>query len=347
MPIRVPPPSEQQELPAGQYLPWFLPYFPALLETAPPGGGGGEEPEPPVVQPPVRDPRRLWLEAGAAVWRPGVNAIILPGATGLNLPPRSLVTAATPGVVGTTLQEVRVGQREVFLPVHLSSDVSPVSFLESLADFESVVVPAGVVKLVASSHRGERELSVVYSDGLEGDEGRDASGSLWCRLGLKFVAPDPWWRDRTDQVVEFKVAEPSAPLIGPVGGTDAPWPGMLASSVVIGQGMEVTVRSAIDVFPTLELTGPMDSFTGSMDTGWSVQVPGGVPEGKTLRIVTDPRVRSIRLDGELAAGLVARGSQLRPFSPGVNTLNVLAPGASSDTKLRLSWRGGWRTAWGT
>jgi hypothetical protein len=345
MPIRVPVSGEQSAV--GQYLPWYLAYYPepGIVPNEPTGPVDPTDPDPPHQQ--VRDPRRLWLEAGTAVWRPGVNALILKGATGLNMPPRELVTAASPGVVGTTLQEVKVGQREVFLPVHLSSDKDPVDFLDALADFESVAVPAGTLQLVASSHKGERQLGVVYSDGLAGDEGQDASGSMWCRIGLKFIAPDPWWRDREESAAEFAVAPPAAPLVGKVGATDALWPGMLASSTVIGQGMEIRVASAIEVYPTLELTGPMTSFAGSMDTGWSVSVPGGVPAGKTLRIVTDPRARSIRLDGELAAGRVARGSQLQPFSPGVNLLNVLAPGADERTKLRLSWRGGWRTAWGS
>jgi hypothetical protein len=156
------------------------------------------------------------------------------------------------------------------------------------------------------------------------------------------------------------MAPAESPFLGAVGGTDAPFPGMLSSGAVIGAGMNVVVESDVPVYPNLTLVGPMDSFTGSLSpvvvnldgttttlTGstWSVSIPPGVPTGQTFSMVTDPRARSIRLNGALAAGRVALGSTLRPFYPGQNVLSVTAPGGNDDTKIFLSWRELYRSLW--
>jgi hypothetical protein len=70
-----------------------------------------------------------------------------------------------------------------------------------------------------------------------------------------------------------------------------------------------------------------------------------VAAGSTLRIVTSPRRKSVRLNGAPAAGLVARGSVLQPFTIGPNLLSVTAPGATDVTSLRLVWRGMYRSLW--
>lgn len=280
------------------------------------------------------------------------------GATGLDLPPVAVVASGAPGVDGSVLRDRHVRQREVFLPIHLASDVDSDTYLNERARFERIVAPrSGDVKLVVSSHLGERELTVVCTGGLEGDESQSSAGSTWGRIGLELLAADPYFYAREDTVAEYTVGDIAPPFVGAVGGSDAPWPGALAASVVLGVGMSITVNSSVEVWPTLDLVGPMDSFTGSMDTGWSVTVPQGVPAGRVLRIVTDPRRFSIRLgslngagdfvDGQLAAGRVALGSRLVAFQPGVNLLNITAPGANENTRLRLRWRGRHRTAWGS
>lgn len=283
--------------------------------------------------------RKIPLDGSTGWWR-------LPGTAGLDMPAFDVVTAAAPGVHGSVLQDVRVQQRAVQVPVFTTSSAGRIDHLEMLDAIRSLVDPlVGEFLLVGSGPRGSRELRVVYTGGLEGSDGRDEFGLYWRKLGLTAVACDPFAYDRAERLVEFETAASGAPLIGVVGGTDALWPGALSSSVVIGEGMEITVASEVPVYPTLELVGPMTSFVGTMSTGWSVDVPLGVAAGSTLRIVTDPRSRSIRLNDALAAGSVARGSALRPFYPGVNVLDVVAPGGTDATRIRLSWREAHRSLW--
>lgn len=301
---------------------------------------------------------RVPLDGSLGWWR-------MDGATGLEMPPVEVVTGSVPGVPGSQLYDVRVQQRPVFVPIY-AEGVSHVAHLDMMDTLRQLVDPmTGTFRMVAVTERTEREMTVVYSEGLEGANGRTTQGLAWRKFGITAIACDPWAYDRADRLVEFEYVAPgAAPFIGAVGGTDAIWPTALASSAVIGLGMQVLVTSEVPVYPVLELVGPMDSFTGSLSPvlpglpEWSVEIPGGVPAGSTLRLVTDPRSRSFRLGAGdpatdpgwagtavLAAGSVSLGSSLRPFFPGLNVLDVVAPGGTSATRIRLSWREAHRSLW--
>lgn len=282
--------------------------------------------------------------------------IRMPGSTGLEMAPVEIIASPTPGVAGSTLEDVRVQARPVFLPIYCRSATGQRSHLQMLDQLRSLVNPLGnrTFKIVGSSVRGVRELVVTYESGLEGSDGADERGLSWCKVGLKLTAHSPFAQAREPRTIAFHTATSTpTPFLGAAGGSDAPFPTrMLSSTTIIGEGMEVLVDSEVPVYPTLELVGAMDSFSGNLsptvirpdgtvttitDQAWSVNVPLGVPGGSTLRLVTDPRSRSIRLDGNLAAGRVARGSALRPFYPGTNVLDVAAPGSTSGTRILLSW----------
>ena len=307
----------------------------------------------PVEPPRPADPRKVWLQTTTDThprWIESYDAFIMPGWKGHGMPPVELVTEEGPGIAGSWLSEVRVRPREVFLPIFLSGR-DTYSYMDARTAFEQIVSPLqdestlGNLMLCTQTHRGRRDLRCVYVDGMEGEEGGDTAGGTWATFGIRLLAVDPFWRDPHDLQLRFDVQDTSTPFLGVQGGTDAPWPTFMTSSTVLGQGMRIPIRSEVPVWPSLDLTGPMDSFVGSMDTGWQVEVPGGVPAGSTLTIVTDPRRKSIRLDGALAAGYVAIDSVFKPFPPGTNVLDVTAPGGTSATQLRLYWRGGYRSAW--
>ena len=297
------------------------------------------------------DPRRIWLEADGMEWRPSIEGIILPGATGMGLPPVEVISEPVPGVAGSTLVEVRVGEREVYLPIYLATEGTPEDFIDAKTEFEDMLWPLGraapTLRIVAQDHTGIRELPVTYVEGLTGDEGRTAAGARWATVGLRFRAVNPYWQARQDTPFEAGVAGPKDPFLGAHGAPNtAPWPRRLAGSTVLGMGMVVNVRSAVPVYPTAELTGPMNSFEASADTGWHIRVPDPIPAGQTLRIVSEPRRKSVRLGGLPAAGRIDLGGALKPFQPGENILDVLAPGGDENTLVRLTWREQYRSAWG-
>lgn len=134
---------------------------------------------PPVI---VReDTRRIWLESmdGSVVvpLNVDVDRILKAGATGLQLPPLDVVTIKTPGMPGSSLQEVNVDEREVFLPLKFASDTSHAEFMGKLTELRGLIAPmwdlvnvgdTGTFRLGVSSLNGERLLDVVYKDGWTG-----------------------------------------------------------------------------------------------------------------------------------------------------------------------------------
>jgi hypothetical protein len=288
--------------------------------------------------------------------------ILMPGAAGLEMPPYTIVSERIPGVPGSVNPDVRVEERPVFLPLYFNGGRNLLAKYEMLDRLRNLVDPTlGTFKVVGESARGIRELTVIYESGLEGLHGDNNDGLTWIKIGLSATALNPYAQDRVNRNLEFRLLQATAPFMGVAGGTDAPFPGiMLASGSVIGSGMPITIHSEVPVHPTLELVGPMTSFYGSLspvvinpdgsstshtDHEWIVDIPLGVPAGQTMRLVTDPHVRSIRLDGALAAGRVTIGSRFRPFYPGQNILNVIAPGGTDETRILLSWPELHRSLW--
>jgi hypothetical protein len=277
----------------------------------------------------------------------------MPGATGLEMPPVDVIREAIPGVPGSMVTDVKVLARSVFLPLYGRSNSGQVGYRQLLDQLRALIDPiTGSFRLVGASIRGRRELVVTYDGGLEGADGQDTEGLSWCKVGLKMTADEPYAQALEDRRLEFRVT-PSVPepFLGVVGGTDSPWPGSLSNTSVIGNGMEVVVYSEVPVYPKLELIGPMTSFSGELDPialtnrEWTVSVPAGVAGGSTLILVTDPRYRSIRLNGVAAAGSVTLGSTLRPFYPGINTMSVVAPGGNENTLIVFTWREKFRSLW--
>lgn len=320
-------------------------FLAAPLATGPPTPPRPTEPPPRLVLESFDGQRQIPLD-GSTGWKAQA------GATGLGMPPIEVVRSVIPGVHGSVQQEVRVGEREVILPLLLTaSDRTLITHQAMVSELVSLLDPlTGQFRIVSTTPLGERQLTVSYTGGLEGAFGRDSYSRWWRKIVLTAVGCQPFAEARKPRSVEFQMSGGGGVFLGVAGGTDAPWgTRALSSSAVIGDSMRVQVTSEVPVHPVLELVGSMDSFTGTMaleDTAlppyfggqkWSVSVPSGVASGESFRIVTDPRGTSIRANGQRAAGRVALGSSLTPFFPGGNVLSVAAPGGTADTRVRLSW----------
>lgn len=300
----------------------------------------------PVPVAPVRTPDVLmWLESwdgsqqvdlssGPVRWRSG--------AVGLGTPPVSTYMSAAPGMAGSLVTDVATLSRPVLLPLTVGGDSweqtwGAIQRIRDLTDPTNGVGPDGSFRLVARSASGTRQLGLAYRGGLEGD---GSPSQVRQNLVLDLVAPQPFAEDRAEQTQPFVLAQESAPFLGGVWGSIH-----LVSSAVAGANTPVNMASAVPVYPTIEITGPADSVLITADSGLRISVPGGVDAGQTLRIVTDPRRKSIRLNGAPAAGSLSLDSRLVPFGLGTTLVDVVAPGATGATLLRLTWRGLHRGLW--
>jgi len=300
------------------------------------------------------DSRQFWLETlDRSLSTPvDLHGELFPvmaqrGMTGLGVNPSEIELVGTPGVPGSAAIGVHYPARPVGLPLlFVAEDDSQLTLWKAVQLVRDITDPArgvqhdGSFRLVCASSSGTRQLVLAYRGGLEGaDEelfGVD-SAVLDC------VAPQPFAEDREETTREFRIASTGEPFLTSTPGTDHPWgTRRLTPSTVIGADMRIPMVSQVEFYPTVGITGPADSALITADTGMRIDVHRPIPAGKTLRIVTDPRSPSIRLDGAPAAGMLARGSRREPLHPGDNVLSVSAPGANEDTRLRLSWRGRYR-----
>lgn len=312
---------------------------------------------PPVVEAPRYESRNFWIETmdGAARQTVSLDGDVLPvlaqrGLLGLGVNPSEVQLAGTPGVAGASVTGVQYEPRPVALPLlFVGEDGSQAALWRAVQSVRDITDPGtgmthdGSFRLVCSSASGVRRLGLAYRSGLEGED-KEYPGVETAVLDC--VAPQPFPEDEAETSREFRLAAVAEPFLTATTGTTFPWgTRKLSPSTVIGSDMPLVMTSAVPVFPTVEIDGPADSVLITADTGLRIDVPAGVPAGQTLRIVTDPRGASIRLDGVPAAGMLARGSKRAPFKLGTNVLDVTAPGASADTRLRLSWRGKYRSLW--
>lgn len=309
---------------------------------------------PPTPVAPPYDSRKLWFESwdGEAVMPiplDGFSEMIAQrGMLGLGVAPTDLATEGTPGVAGSRIVDVIERDRPIAMPLAFLADAQAdlwdvVQRLRDLTDPTHSMTPDGNFRLVCSSISGVRQLNLGYRSGLEGD---DLEHYGVDRAVLDLLAAMPYAEDREDKTIPFQLGTVSRPFLSSTTGTTQPWgTRRLASSTIAGDATPVEMFSSVPVYPVIEITGPAESVLIVGENGLRIDVPTGVLAGQTLRIVTDPRHKSIRLNGALAAGKLARGSRLRPFSRGTTLVDVTAPGADSDTLLRLTWRGLHRSLW--
>lgn len=311
------------------------------------------DPEPPTPEPTYpAEIRAFWLESldgSVVVPLSGEGRVLMPGATGLELPPRSVVTSSTPGLPGASLREVNYLERDVFLPLAFHSWESQSEFFGRLAELRSllsswgdVLGETGTFRLGVNSYDGHRLLDVVYKAGWEGTLGGSDSGRDWELVPLNLVAVSPFWRSR-EQISKHYAAVPGPAFLG-TGDNSNPWPRRISSSRTIGTNMPIPVKGDVPVWPEFTFTGPIPSVSITYP-GTNISIPGGVPDGSVLRLVTDPRAQSARLDGAIAWGRINMGATFSPLLPGTNRVSIALATDSADAGLDLSWYTQWESAW--
>lgn len=274
----------------------------------------------------------------------GIRAVIpIDGLTGFDLPPRELVRASVPGMPGSRVREVRVGERTPFIPMFVSgyghSDYltvrDEVAAMLSVSNV-NVAATGGTFDVVAYSERSERTLRCLYAEGMEGTYSQDVMGSWWESFGLSLLAVQPFWSG----------GEWTTPLIRTP--TGARWfghfPGKLASSRALSKGMSVIVDGDVPAWPSVDVYGPADAVTITA-SGLSVTVPGGLDTDEAFHLDTDPRGRVAQFDGDTDWTRVGENDKYRQLNPGENIVNITVTGATSATSARVYGPNLFERAW--
>lgn len=317
------------------------------------------QPRPPVEPATPQDQRTFWLESWDGTVRIPIGSAthdgpvqLLTDASGLEEAPTSVTIDGVPGVPGGVATFSQTLVREPLLPLRISTANQAEQWTQRqlLADLTdpspAKLTPDGSFRLVCASPSGTRQVGLVRQSGMEGT----GTELPWTVLYvLDCAAPQPFAEDREETPREYSLGDGGGRFIAwDVGDVDTPafQDARLAWDVILGDDMPLVIESEVAPYVTLEIDGPTDAGTLiEADTGLYVPIIEDVPVGQTLRIVTDPRRKSIRLDDVPAAGMVGFDAVFKPLAFGQNMLSVTAPGATSATRLRLLYRGQYRSMW--
>ncbi|MGU3409109.1 phage distal tail protein [Microbacterium sp. M1A1_1b] len=310
-----------------------------------PDGPGGPT-SPPILG--REDTRTIWFESldGLTILplNVDVDRILTGGATGLQMPPLDVVTIKTPGPDGgSTVHEVNVLEREIFLPLKFASEQSHDDFLTKLDEFRTLISTGmwsvqpgttGLFRLGVSSSRGTRLIDVTYREGWSGSWGGTESGTRWEKIGLSLLAAEAYFHDRDYTSFTFQVADGEVFLSST---DDNGWPRALSPSTVIGNGMPMQVRGTVPAWIEMIVDGPA-SLASVTFPGTDIRMTSTIPDASELVLITEPRRRSARLDGAVAWSKIAMTSTFAPLMPGPNLMNVALDTSGEGTALTVRWR---------
>ncbi len=185
----------------------------------------------------------------------GTEFFFMPDITGIDLPPIEVITKPVPGMEGERLREIRTLKREVFLPLWMKGlthsqyldrrDQLAGLFDHRLVDYRT---EDGTFDLVATSIRGERSLRVQYTDGMTAGKWPTES-SVWAKLGITLVACRPYWFGERWMTPLIRLGDDEPDFF-------AEFPGGLSSSVVLGDGIPITVEGDAESWVTVDMVGP-------------------------------------------------------------------------------------------
>lgn len=273
----------------------------------------------------------------------GREFFFMPDLEGLDMPKVDLITRKVPGMDGELLSEIRVGRREIFLPLFIASDSTHTQYLDRRDDLAALFnhrridyrALGGTFDLVATSVRGERSLRCARVEGMTGAKWPGES-SHWAKLGITAWAVQPYWRG-----VDW-----STPIIRVPAGSSwfGVFPPDLSSSQAIGTNIPVVIHGDVDSWPVIEMIGPADSVLIE-GAGIHIEIPEGLGVNEPAYIDTNPRSRAALFDNVSQWERVAPQRTLRALPPGRNllTINLSDPAASS--MARVSGPTLWERPW--
>lgn len=278
----------------------------------------------------------------------GVFVRILAGALGLDKPPVEVTRDRSPGLPGARLRQVSDLERQVFLPLLVTSAPEDwrglskrIAQIRAMVDYRDgdYLTNEGSFDLIATADGVERRLRCEYLDGMEGNYAEDAALPEWRRFGLSLLAVNPYWYGKG-----WTTPTVSLPESNPFLANDAPaHPLRLSSTVALGTDMPVFVPGDVPSSPIVELIGPATTTHITSSSGLDVTI-GSLSSGQ-LFVLDTGRNRAATLDGVSAWNKVGTSPRFRPLAPGGTTISIEMTGATADSRARVYGDALWETAW--
>lgn len=261
------------------------------------------------------------------------------GVTGRFMPPITRVEDQVYGQAGGRLRAVRVGARDVNLPLTVIG-VDELAVRGKLRSLIRLLNPQrGDGRLRVTAADGTvRELTCRYSEGMEGRESRSDSGQVFQRTVLVLRAADPYWYDVEQQSQTYTAGQAGMFFASPFFGL------RLSSESVFGSQV-VTNDGDVETWPVWTIHGPCTSITLSNDTtGETINLPIALTAEQTVTVDTRPFRKTVRRDdGTNLYGSLSVMSSLWSLPLGDSTVTISLPGATVDSYVTLNYARRWLT----
>lgn len=258
--------------------------------------------------------------------------VVQPGAKGLDMPSYAFARDESPGIDGHEVRQVRAEGKTITLPVAFWANDSRAAYkARRRALIRSLNPKRGQGTLTLTEPDGEqRSIGVRYTDGMEGDESRDAAGARWCITALVFDVASPYWIGG-EVTTEWKNS---------TGGDFFPFlPLVVGDSQVLGS-VTVDNDGDDDAFPVWTIKGPATTVTlTNATTGQTLVLTRTITGADTIVIDTRERRQTALLNGttNLWPNL-SDASALWPLETGINELTLTVAGSTSATSVRMTYQ---------
>jgi phage-related protein len=254
------------------------------------------------------------------------------GAGGRYMPPVSFVEDEVPGQDGSRLRLVKLGPREVGLPLWFRTD-DEVTLRDELRSWLSRFNPAkGDGRLLDTAPDGsQRELICRYAGGMELDESAQVAGLNWQKAVVVFRAFDPFWQDTVDTAHSFATTAPV---------NFFPFFPLRLSAGAVLSGASIFNGGDVEAWPTWVINGPATSIVLTNDTtGDVIDLDVSLTAGQSLTIDTRPGIKTVKKnDGTNLYPGLSLASRLWSLPPGTVAVSIQVGGATSTSTVTLRYR---------
>jgi phage-related protein len=277
----------------------------------------------------------VWIDATGGMTQLDVDWDV----SGRFAPPNQFDADEVPDQPGARLRAVRHKARELVVPVWMDAE-SETALRTAVRRLVAVMDPIrGEGKIRVTGPGGDqRELNCRYRAGLELAERLGmTSAPLMQRAPLVFWAADPYWYPVSDEVAEYTIGAATTSWF--------PFPPLrLGTSELFTDATVVNVGD-VEAWPVWQITGPGSAIVLRNATTGALLELSTTLVGETVTIDTRPGAKSVLLsDGTNLFGSLSDSSSLWNFARGANQIRVEMAGATTDSRLRLSWKPRYLTA---
>lgn len=237
---------------------------------------------------------------------------------------------------GTRVRHIQAQPRVMAIPVRVRADthmelVQGWRFIGSKFAQTRRLGP-GTLRLLRPDGTG-RDILAYYQAGMDGEPGQ---GHTWDTAVLSLYCEDPFWRSSQAVALPYAYLGSAVSYLNPYL--------TVTPSNILGATSAVN-DGDVEAWPVWEITGPATGLTATNNTtGESFTLTATLTGGQVARITTDPPTVRGPADAIWTDKLSWPGAVLWGLQPGRNDVTFSVAGATSETRLVLSYVPRYETA---